>query len=897
VPEGVATIHFGFSHFLPKVGEQVVIHRLCLETMSRNEIVHNESNTTFNEKYQTIQEFLEKKSKSEAFSSDNLLEVFGVKVDNRTFLLKDTRYFFESLNDKPTYKFSSKLCSINSSLTPEIGLRFSFDISTSLEVVVIISFFEGNSKKRVSYNMLPINRNLKVSVPDNADFFNLGLKITGDGAIDFRDIKIELLKPEAKKIDVEQLDEGISIILPSYKGRNTIIDTLTSITNQRNIDFSLIEVVIVVNGEEDGTIEKVQAFSRKNPFLKIDCSYSEVASASHARNLAVLKATKDYLVFCDDDDLLSEEYLAALYKVKGPNSIGFCRIYDLTEDNELQKVNVINNQLLQSLSHKSSDIKHFSSAITMIASKIIPTAKIKNLMFDERLKSGEDVSYFTDYFITYSPKLIMSDNEKAYYIRRVRGNSLSRQEMSFDFNVSQRLDVIKSLSSLKTKASNQEGSHFIESKIRAQCGFIVSYLKENPDDYKNVHLEVIKRKIDNFPYMFLQGRLGLVDPKLLVISYCHPPFVDTSAVVTAKRVFEFDELCDVVCADMSSVRDINPDLYKIDQHLIRDSYMISTMTSFSSWNSVYDFSTSAMRAVEGKSYDTVYSRSFWPASHFAAFEYKRRNPNVRWIAEFSDPVIFNIEGGIRDSKISQSWVEEVVSQFNLKSALLKEFNLYVWCELIVYLFADEIIFTCENQKNLMLDRFPYSEYIVDKDKSANIAVHPTLPSEFYESYDTNYRLDSSKVNLAYFGAFYKTRRLDDLIEAIRFYDKNNLKSKNFKQPMIHIFTEQTDSAYEMIEEEGLKDYFVINPYVNYFEFLSISKKMDVLIVNDAKARDVFGFNPYLPSKISDYIGSDSAIWSFYEEGSELSKLEVGQYFTKIDSGQAHVTLSNIINDF
>ncbi|OLF37875.1 hypothetical protein, partial [Psychrobacter sp. Rd 27.2] len=25
VPEGVATIHFGFSHFLPKVGEQVVI--------------------------------------------------------------------------------------------------------------------------------------------------------------------------------------------------------------------------------------------------------------------------------------------------------------------------------------------------------------------------------------------------------------------------------------------------------------------------------------------------------------------------------------------------------------------------------------------------------------------------------------------------------------------------------------------------------------------------------------------------------------------------------------------------------------------------------------------------------------------------------------------------------
>lgn len=851
--------------------------------------------------FKTMNDFLHSSS-SDAYNSDfnninDFIKTFGVNSGKKIVFLEKNKIFFENDESQTIYTSSKNFWKVNEIVRDMLYLNFTFDVSSNLDVVVIISFFGANTEERLSYNMLPINKGLNLKIPENVSYFSLGLRVKGQGIVNFKNVTANFKKNSCNAEKGIVLDDGVSVIIPSYKGERTVVDTLTSIKNQKNIDLSLIEVIVVVNGERDNTIDKVQNFSENNPELDINCSYIDKIGASSARNYAIAAATKKYTIFCDDDDLLSEEYIAALYKTSSIDAIGFCRIYDLTESDQLIKQNTINNKLLNSLERETEDLSDFTSAITMIASKILPTENLRKISFNEKLRSGEDVVFFTKYYSNYRPRLIMSSNENAYYIRRLRDNSVSRQQMSFDFNVEQRLDVIKDLTVLK-KYSETERHSFIDDKIRAQCGFIVKYLQENENEYRNVHLEIVKRQIKCFPYRYMQDRLGYTSPELLVISYCHPPFVDTSAVVAAKRVFEFNQLCDVMCADMSSVRNVNPELIKIDEHLVRDSFVISTPITFGGWKGVDDFCTSVDALTsKNEKYKKVYSRSFWPASHFAALEYKRKNPTVHWIAEFSDPVIFDIEGHPRKSDISKQWVEHLINEFKLSSSLLEESNLYVWCELIVYLFADEIIFTCENQKKLMLSKFPHREKLVSAKAVPNIKPHPTLPTEFYESCQADYSLDNSKINFAYFGAFYKTRRLDDLIKILKYYNVNKYKYDYLKKPLVHIFTEQTDSAYEMIKEEGLENYFIINPYVNYFEFLSISKKMDVLIVNDAKAEEVFGVNPYLPSKVSDYIGSNSAIWSFYEEGSALNRLEVTQYLTKIGSNQDYETLFEILNDF
>lgn len=66
----------------------------------------------------------------------------------------------------------------------------------------------------------------------------------------------------------------------------------------------------------------------------------------------------------------------------------------------------------------------------------------------------------------------------------------------------------------------------------------------------------------------------------------------------------------------------------------------------------------------------------------------------------------------------------------------------------------------------------------------------------------------------------------------------------------------------------------MNPYESYMEFLNLTTAFDCLVVNDAYTKNKKDINPYLPSKISDYLGSGIKIWAIYEKGSILSGLEL-----------------------
>ena len=74
--------------------------------------------------------------------------------------------------------------------------------------------------------------------------------------------------------------------------------------------------------------------------------------------------------------------------------------------------------------------------------------------------------------------------------------------------------------------------------------------------------------------------------------------------------------------------------------------------------------------------------------------------------------------------------------------------------------------------------------------------------------------------------------------------------------------------------------------VPYLDFLSVSNNFDCLIVNDAQTKGFKWVNPYLPSKLSDYRGSNAAIWALFEEGSELEKV------IKQGAIEYHSTLGN-----
>lgn len=115
-------------------------------------------------------------------------------------------------------------------------------------------------------------------------------------------------------------------------------------------------------------------------------------------------------------------------------------------------------------------------------------------------------------------------------------------------------------------------------------------------------------------------------------------------------------------------------------------------------------------------YKSIYSRAMPTPAHFLAFEYKTQNPDTKWTAEFSDPVLFDNYGKERNTKLKDEKyikkVNSIISQdvnlkeMNLNSALDSNLtSIEFLCELLPFLFADKIIFTNENQKKLMINKF------------------------------------------------------------------------------------------------------------------------------------------------------------------------------------------------
>ncbi len=700
------------------------------------------------------------------------------------------------------------------------------------------------------------------------------------------DPKFKLHTSLSKK---ETFKDGISVILPTYKGEETILRVLTSLAKQ-DLSDDLFEVITIINGEQDNTKNLISMFSKENPNLNIRTFVLNDNGASLARNKGIDEIRYKYTTLIDDDDSVSPTYLSAMYNLAAENTIVLSQIINIDE-NTIDASNVINMQILKSDPEKDNLFVKCPSVLTINACKLIPSKYIKQIKFDTSLRSAEDIVYFSELFSKFSFQFKIA--KEAIYFRYMKHNSVSRQPLSFTFNVQERLEVISKVFNALENTHEKDIRSFLQQKISAQISFVNIYLREFPDEYDKVLTEIKKNDLHSFPYNKLQKK---DTAKSLIISYCFTPYVDTSAIVMAKRIREKNEIIDVVYNNMNSVRARDERLNALADELVETRIDIDTPTSFNQWNEIEAFSKKMiekLQELKKPSYETIYSRVMWPASNFAAFEYKLNNPTSQWIAEFSDPILFDIHGEIRYSKITGEWhykeIEKLLQAKNL--SIPKSDNLFFWCEYLAYVFADELIFTNKHQLSYMLGKTEQELHTIIE-KKAIIKSHPTLPKKYYELRDSYYPLKKEKIHLAYFGAFYQTRKLNDIVEVIK-----ALPETYKEKVMIHVFTNVKDELEDLILKENLTNNFTINDYISYFEFLNLTTKFDCLILNDAITKPEKKYNPYLPSKLSDYKGSGTDIWALYEKDSIISQSKDIKYKSELGKiNESCQVIEKIIDD-
>ena len=112
------------------------------------------------------------------------------------------------------------------------------------------------------------------------------------------------------------MKEGISVVIPCYNSANRLESTLQHLANQKVPDNILWEIVIVDNASTDNTRERaLSIWHALNVDLPFKIVTEHVQGLSAARRRGFEESQFEYVVFCDDDNWLNENYIRICFEV------------------------------------------------------------------------------------------------------------------------------------------------------------------------------------------------------------------------------------------------------------------------------------------------------------------------------------------------------------------------------------------------------------------------------------------------------------------------------------------------------------------------------------------------------------------------------------------------------
>jgi hypothetical protein len=651
-----------------------------------------------------------------------------------------------------------------------------------------------------------------------------------------RDLRAELETRRARS-----LPRGVSVVVLSHREAVNLDRCLSSLARQ-TLGRELFEVIVILVRGMDREIDIIDRLRRAHPDLELRVVRMGVADRSQVRDAGIAAARRLHTTLIDATDHVSPAFLEVLLAAVRPGLIPVAAVVDVAPDGGAAPV-------------------AGNRAVALTGAKLAPTDLVRDFGYGARSAGDDDSAFWLAVALMGRLEFAQCAAAQGAVYHRVGAGSVEQPTLD------ERVELISQLDGL-TEYADATGLSRIRAGIGTQAAAINRYLREHPAEHSRTVRLLDHHRVSQTAYDRMNDGLG----RGLAVAYEFPPYAGSSAVVAAKRIRARGEVADVVYNAMDRIRETDESIRRISGPFIDREAAVRTPSYFSNWRSMEQFAVEGMDVVRRWEaskgpYRWVYSRAHFAASHFLAAAFKLANPAVTWTAEFSDPLSRDIMDSERGSDVTEGRLLDELRRgmSALELPLPESRNCFVWCEELSYALADELIFTNENQLEHMLGYCSNPDVAEMARKKAVIAPHPTLPREFYSMVDVDYSVDADAVNLAYFGNFYTTRGLDDVLGAVAGLDGGTRALVR-----IHVFTAKPAELRRRAAELGIADLVQVGPYVRYLEFLSLTTRFDCLIVNDATTGASHAMNPYLPSKWSDYRGSGTPVWGLVEPGSPLS---------------------------
>lgn len=116
-------------------------------------------------------------------------------------------------------------------------------------------------------------------------------------------------------MSLNNIKSGLTILLPTYNGEKVIQKALQGILNQK---FKMpLEVILVNNNSFDDTISKAREYWVN--FIKTNIDFKIINELKpgkfNAQHLGILSASYNYVLICDDDNILDDTYCQKAYDI------------------------------------------------------------------------------------------------------------------------------------------------------------------------------------------------------------------------------------------------------------------------------------------------------------------------------------------------------------------------------------------------------------------------------------------------------------------------------------------------------------------------------------------------------------------------------------------------------
>ena len=243
-------------------------------------------------------------------------------------------------------------------------------------------------------------------------------------------------------------------------------------------------------------------------------------------------------------------------------------------------------------------------------------------------------------------------------------------------------------------------------------------------------------------------------------------------------------------------------------------------------------------------HDVVYTASLPCYTTRVGVALKKKNPNIKWIASFSDPI--NHSPYKYDTETIKSYYPIQRECFFIYT----HFYFVDKDEANAFELADLLLFICEEQRDFMIEQYmKYFHKVSEEDIRKKCVIVPLsyIPEWNRPLVTSVSNRNADTFALAHFGRIYGLRIIKEFIYALDEFIKEH--------PEISLQIEQygefRPSDRKLIHKLGLDQIFLIHDKYSYDEgFQKMSEANAVLLFDTIMPEDQI--QPYLPSKVMEY---------------------------------------------